>query len=95
MTVPQARLRLKIHARMTPRVATCFPSDPRYKERQLQCLACRQAGVVVDQRSKDTEEHIIQCEFYSHLRDGLDLGTDFGIVAYFQRVISQRAEIEN
>ena len=38
LTVSQARLRLKLAAQMTPRVATCFPSD---KSINFQCVACR------------------------------------------------------
>ena len=41
LTVSQARLRLKLAAQMTPRVATCFPSD---KSINFQCVACRASG---------------------------------------------------
>ena len=95
LSVSQARLRLKLHARMTPRVAACFPSDCRFKEQQLQCLACSQAGIAASLESTDTEEHIMSCSFYADLRDDLDLETDMGLVTFFQRVIERRAEYDD
>ena len=94
LTVSQSRLRFRLYARMTPRVAMCHKSDKRYREIGYQCVACREAGEPVSQETQDTEEHLITCRFYSDLREDIDLETDLGIVKYFQRVISRRTETE-
>ena len=94
LTVSQSRLRFRLHARMTPRVAMCYKSDRRYMEMGYQCVACREVGEPVSQETQDTEEHIMSCLHYSDLREDIDLNTDQGIVKYFQRVISRRTEIE-
>ena len=94
LTVGQARLRLKIAARMTPRVAACYPSDRRYQLIDFQCVACRAAGRPVSQETRDTEEHIKMCDQYCDLRTDLNLDTDHGLVMFFKRVIERREEME-
>ena len=94
LTVSQSRLRFRLHARMTPRVAMCFKSDRRFMEMGYQCLGCREAGEPVSQETRDTEEHIARCIYYADLREDLDLDSDVGLVTYFQRVISKRADTE-
>ena len=93
LSVAQSRLRFRIFARMTHRVAMCFKSDPKYIMTEHQCIACRAAGEEVSE-TKDTEEHIVTCKYYLELREDLDLETDPGIVTYFQRVISRRARTD-
>ena len=78
---------------MTPKVAACFPSDPKYREMQLQCIACRLAEKPVSD-SKDTEEHVMSCNAYADLRTDLNLDTDKGLVTFFQRVIERRSEVK-
>ena len=94
LKVSQARLRLKLAAHMTPRVAACFPSDRRYQSIDFQCVACRAAGIPAGQATRDTIEHVQYCASYSDLRTDLELDTDLGIVTYFQRVIERRAQTE-
>ena len=94
LTVAQARLRFKLAAGMTPRVATCFPSDRRYQLIDLQCVACRAAGRPVSQETRDTTQHIKSCDLYSDLKVDLDLDTDYGLVTFFKRVIERREEME-
>ena len=79
---------------MTPSVAMCYKSERRYKELGYQCVACREAGGPVSQETQDTEDHIKSCRYYSDLREDINIDSDFGIVKYFQRVISRRSEIE-
>ena len=91
LSVSQSRLRFKLHAHMTPRVAACFPSDREFRARGLQCVACRQAGEPVSTAPKDTEEHIMACTHYAKFRQNLILDTDKGIVEFFKRVINERS----
>ena len=95
LTVAQAQLRLKLAAQMTPRVATCFPSDRRYQLIDFQCVACRAAGRPVSQETRDTIEHIKMCDKYYDLRTDLNLDTDYGLVMFFKRVIEQGVEMED
>ena len=94
LTVSQSRLRFRLYARLTPRVAMCYKADRRYREMGYQCVACREAGEPISQETQDTEEHIISCRFYSDLREDINLESHSGIVKYFQRVISRRSETE-
>ena len=94
LTVSQSRLRFRLYSRMTPRVAMNYKSDRRFMEMGYQCLGCREAGEPVREETRDTEEHITRCKYYADLREDLDLDTDVGIVSYFQRVISKRADTE-
>ena len=65
-----------------------------YREREYQCLAHREAGEPVTEDNRDDEEHILTCKYYAHMASDLSLDTHIGIVTYFQRVISSRAELE-
>ena len=94
LTVPQARLRLKLAGGMCPRVATLYPSDRRYQSINFQCLACRAAGRPVSE-TRDTVQHITECIFYEKFKCGLSLNTDIGLVTFMKRVIDDRAEYED
>ena len=94
LTVSQSRLRFRLFARMTPRVAMCWKGVRMYREREYQCLAHREAGEPVTEDNRDDEEHILTCKYYAHMASDLSLDTHIGIVTYFQRVISSRAELE-
>ena len=94
LTVSQSRLRFRLFARMTPRVAMCWKGVRMYREREYQCLAHREAGEAVTEENRDTEEHVLNCPYYAHMASDLALDTHQGIVTYFQRVISSRAELE-
>ena len=73
LTVRQSRLRFRLHAHLTPRVASCFKSDKRYIAIQHQCIAHREAGEPVSEETYDTEQHIADCIFYSDLKQDLAL----------------------
>ena len=77
---------------MTPCVAMCWKGVRRYREREYQCLAHREAGEAVTEENRDTEEHVLNCPYYAQMASDLALDTHQGIVTYFQRVISSRAE---
>ena len=59
-----------------------------------QCVACRESGEPVSQETQDTEDHIKSCRYYSDLREDINIDSDFGIVKFFQRVISWPYEKE-
>ena len=95
LTVSEARFRFRLYSRMTPRVATCWKGERKYREMEYQCIAHREAGEPVTEDNRDTEEHIMHCIFYSDLRSDLSLSSHRGLVQYFRRVICRRAEMEN
>merc|ERR1711954_71527 len=94
LTVPQSRLRFRLYAGLTPRVASCFKSDRRYIAIQHQCIAHWEAGEPVSEENYDSIEHIADCRFYSDLKQDLRLDTDFGIVTFMQRVIARRTQTD-
>ena len=105
LSISDSRLRFKIAAKMTPRVATNFKNDAKFKASGWLCVGCpplpKSHGNQSQQSSSspllpelDTQEHIRVCVAYSDLRDGLDLESDKDIVTYFRHLIERRIKNE-
>ena len=77
-------MRLKLAGGMCPRVATSHSSDPRYRNIDFQCVACRAAGMPAS-KTRDTVDHILLCKFYTVHKDGLQLDTDIGLVSFLRK----------
>ena len=103
LSISDSRLRFKIAAKMTPRVACNFKNDPRFKLAGWLCVGCPQARTsplpaTADLSAHsppsppqlDTQQHITTCPGYADLREGLDLQTDRDLVKYFRQVIERR-----
>ena len=86
MTVSNARLRFKIQTYMTPTVRMNFRNDAKYKLHGWLCPNCKNI---------DTQEHVLHCYAYSHLREHKTLENDNDLVSYVSQVISHRLKHES
>ena len=78
MNVKDARMMFATRAMMLKTIKMNFKNM--YKEEGLLC----ECG------EPDTQGHLLDCPQYLQLKEGLNLQTDQGIVAFFQLVIRQR-----
>ena len=81
LNLPDARLRFALRSRMTQNVQMNFKGHPEYARNKWQCKSCK---------LPDTQEHILVCPAYKHLRSGKDLRKDNHITEYFRQVIRIR-----
>ena len=103
LRISESRLRFKIAAKMTQRVASNFKNDAKFRQAGWLCVGCPPLILPAASPTQllppslphiDTEEHIILCDGYSDLREGLDLQTDRDLVTYFRQVIERRLSNE-
>ena len=83
MNVIQTRHFFALRAKMYRSVALNFPSDPKYSRQQWTCLHCP---------ALDSQSHWTWCTGYEHLRKGIDLSSDMGLVTYYQSVLKYRED---
>ena len=81
LNLPDARLRFALRSRMTQNVQMNFKGHPEYARNKWQCKSCK---------LPDTQEHILVCPAYKHLRSEKDLSKDNHITEYFRQVIRIR-----
>jgi hypothetical protein len=81
LNLPEARMKFAIRSQMTRMVQMNFKRDPGYTKNHWKCQDCF---------TPDTQEHIIRCPSYQHLRTGKDLSSDKDLVQYFREVLSLR-----
>ena len=86
MSVSEARLRFKIQTFMTPTVRMNFRSDPNYRLQGWLCPDCNNI---------DTQDHVMSCIAFAHLRETNLLQSDKELVDYFAQVISHRRKHES
>ena len=67
-------------------IAMNYKGDPIYTRNHWKCQDCF---------TPDTQEHIIRCPSYQHLRMGKDLASDKDLVEYFRKVLSIRDQIDD
>ena len=79
----QGRQYFAIRSNMCRTIKQNFSSDKNNAALMWQCQHCP---------AIDSQSHIRWCRGYLHLREGIDLTTDKGIVSYFQAVIKFREE---
>ena len=94
-----ARLQFKINAKMTPRVASSFHRDPKYRSFGYMCVGCSvvrgsEGGNNKGNQYLDSEDHILRCSSYQDLRQHLDLNVQREMLKYFQLVIDRRIQEE-
>ena len=83
MFIDKARTNMSIRSKMCRTIQTCFSSDKAYAANMWTCIHCP---------AVDSMAHLRWCQGYSHLREGLDLGTDVDMVNYVQAIIKMREE---
>ena len=80
LNLPDARLKFGIRAKMTRTVQMNYKGEPRFMQNGWKCNDCL---------LPDTQEHIIRCPSYQHLRTGKDLASDKHLVEYFRNIIQK------
>ena len=86
LTVTEARIKFRIKTKMI-HAKLNFQNDRRNSRLNWICESC-------DNSCIETQSHIMWCEAYSHLRDGLDMKSDRDIVKYFAQVATIRQELQ-
>ena len=84
MNLRDARTLFSARSRMLPLQAN-YKGVPEYRENNYLC-ECKE--------HEDSQAKVVSCQLYVHLKEGLDLSTDIGLVKYFQRVIHERESRE-
>ena len=85
LNLPEARLKFALKTKMTRTVQMNFKGDKKFALNKWQCNNCL---------LPDTQEHIVRCPTFEHLRLGKDLKCDKDLVLYFQKVIQIRENVE-
>ena len=86
MNLADARLRFSLRAKMTRTVMMNFKAVPEFKKKGWKCEAFGEL---------DTQEHIMVCPSYLHLRSGKVLSNDTDVVEYFRQIIHIRESMVN
>ena len=95
LSIQQSRLQFKLNAKMTPKIASNFHRDPKYRDINYLCVGCSVRGgsksVSEEQTlNTDSEDHVLECFAYSDLRQNLDLDVQSDLLTFFQLVIDRR-----
>ena len=86
LNLPDARLRFATRSKMTKSVQMNFKGDPKCARNLWKCQDCL---------TPDTQEHILRCPSYLHLRTNKDMKKDKDLVDYFRKVISIREKTDD
>ena len=94
MSVADSHFKFKLKSRVTAKVANNYHNDRRYRAIGYRCIGCLRDPPITEQHelSLDTEEHIIGCLSYAHLRTNKQMDKDEHVIEYFRQVIAQREE---
>ena len=85
MNLIDARQKFAIRARMTRTIMMNFKGMQDFKKISWQCQTCYEP---------DTQEHVLICPKYKHLREGKVLSNDNDLVEYFRKAICLRGSAE-
>ena len=85
--VHDARLLFKIRSKMVPTIQMNFPRDKNYAANLWSCSGCN--------THRDTQTHVLSCESYRHLREGLNLDDDRDRVSFFRSLLSLRNKLDS
>ena len=86
LTVVEARIKFRLKTKMI-QVKFNFRNDSKNARQNWICESC-------DNGCIESQSHIMWCEAYSHLRDGLDLKSDKDLVKYVSEVATIRQELQ-
>ena len=86
LNLTDARLRFALRTKMTKTVQMNFKGEKKYINNQWKCLDCQ---------IPDTQDHIVRCPTYQHLRIDKNLSDDKDLVSYFRKVIQIREKLED
>ena len=86
MNLVDARMKFAIRTRMTASVMMNFKGMTEFKNIGWKCQTCNEP---------DTQEHVLICPEYKHLREGKSLSNDNDLVEYFRKVICLRGSAQH
>ena len=86
LNLPDARLKFALRTKMTKTVQMNFKGVPKFAKNGWKCTECS---------TPDTQEHVIRCPFFQHLRIGKNLHSDKDLVDYFRKVIKIREKLDD
>ena len=81
LSLSDAKLKFAIRTKMVRTIQANFKGEQQYKSNNWKCVGCGKL---------DTQEHVLGCSAYKHLREGRCLDNDKELVRYFRSVISMR-----
>ena len=81
LSLSDAKLKFAIRTKMVRTIQANFKGEQQYKSNNWKCVGCGKLG---------TQEHVLGCSAYKHLREGRCLDNDKELVSYFRSVISMR-----
>ena len=85
LNLPDARLKFALRTKMTRTMQTNYKGDKKFAENKWMCR---------DFMTEDTQDHIVRCPTYQHLRVEKNLSDDKDLVNYFRKVIDIREKLE-
>ena len=85
LKLPDARIKFGIRSKMTKAVQMNFKGDPSFAKNHWKWLHCL---------TPDTQEHILRCPCYQHLRTGKGMNSDKELVDYFRKIINLREKLD-
>ena len=81
-----ARLIFQSKCKMMKTVKMNFKNHPKYMQENWSCSGCS---------LRDSQEHLLWCSGYAHLRVGLDIKSDDDLAKYYRNIIKLRDDDEN
>ena len=84
LNLVDARMKFALRSRMTKSVMMNYKGVPEFKKIGWKCETCGEL---------DTQEHILVCPLYKHLRAEKVLSNDKDVVDYFRQVIQIRDSV--
>ena len=86
LNTTEARIKFRAKTRMLEAKFN-FRNNAKYAKQNWICESCERDCI-------ESQSHIMWCEAYSHLRDGIDLKNDKDLVRYLSNVMTIRQELQ-
>ena len=85
LNLPDARIKFALRTKITRTVQTNYKGDKKFAANKWMCRDCQ---------TEDTQDHIVRCPTYQHLRKDKNLSDDKDLVNYFRKVIDIREKLD-
>ena len=79
--IHDSRLIFQSKTKMMKTVKMNFKNNPQFIKDNWSCSGCTRL---------DSQEHLLYCDGYAHLRDGLHLDSDEDLAVYYRKIIQIR-----
>jgi hypothetical protein len=81
--IQDSRTLFQAKSKMMRSVKMNYKNHPEYLKTNWSCSGCSLV---------DSQEHLLWCDSYAHLREGLDLAKDDDLVRYYRKFLRIRAD---